>query len=819
MEQTVFSQKLANVAINGIIRFRIIWLIFVLVMTVVSGSGLRHLQMDSSNESFLPESDALSIANERFKEQFGNEAFVFILVESPSLITHETLSRIRELRLDLEERLPFVDEANTITNVEYTELIDDTLVVEDIIPDEIPSGKEALAQVRQKLASSPLYLNRIVSDDWQHAGVVVSFERIPETVWVEAAPGFSPMAQADWPKEKIVMSENIYYEKEEGRQLAKVVDPRKLITPALKAILEDHQKEDFKLLATGMPLGDFEVDRINAKEGARIGLIALAAAFLFMLVLYRNPVGVLAPVSVMITTVIILFGWMGWLSVPITMGSLFVAPLLMVLSVSYSIHYINHFRFYKDRKGERLRALHYAYAQAAWPCFLTAITTAIGFASFLVVSMKPIRDVGLACAAGTLISFILVMILVPVFYSFGKPDLSSSQPEKTARSPFPRGMVPLAREVLRRKGLIIGASVFLALFGAYFFRQIPVETDMLKILGEENAFVKDANTITQVLGGYYSYEVFIELQREEAAKEPEILSALDTLSVEAEKWGAVTSTMSLADMVKEIHSTMNYRNPGTYVIPDSREKIAQLLLLYEISGGKELDNWVDYGYQRLRLSVQMADSKDLEQHIAQMRSLATDLFPEDTQIRFVGDVPIMLRLMNLLTIGQVKSIALAFLVITVVMIAILRSVKAGLLSMIPNLFPLVVIAGVMGLFAINLDIMTIMIAPMIIGIAVDDTVHFFIHFRDEVKGFQDYEKANRQTFIKIGHALLFTTVVLSLGFGILGFSHVQGIAHMGLLAVTGIVMALLADFFIAPLLLVFLKPFGREPSKPQFCRR
>ncbi len=807
MEQIVFNQKLANIGINGIIRFRFFWLALVTGMLVFFGFGLQELQLDSSNESFLPKTDELYLANERFKEQFGNEEFVFILVKADDVFSATSLNRLRKLQTDLEERLPFAEDVNTITSVEYMETAGDSLLVEDLVPEEIPTDDEQLAEIKRRIASSTLYFDRIVTREWTHVGIAVTFEKMPESVWVRAEKGFTPMDQSNWEQENIFEAEDIIDDVSESpeQELVEVPDPRKLISPALRKIIHDHRADDFELLATGMSIGDYEVDQITAEEGKKLGIIAIGVAFLIMLLLFRNPVGVVAPLLVIVSTVVILFGAMGRLQVPISMGSMFVAPLLMVLSVSYSIHFINHFNFYFRQKGERLRAIHYAYGQSTWPCFLTAITTATGFASFLIITMRPIRDAGVACGSGALISFLLVMIVVPVFYSFGPEQ---EKIEKTISKPsLPRGMVALSDFVLKRQRLILLASAVLVIFGAVNFLRTPVETDMLKILGKENRFVMDSTHITDVLGGYYSYEVFIEFENKDDAKKPQHLIALNQLAEEAKKWPVVKTTMSLADLLQEISYVMNDRKPAFYKIPDTRKEIAQYLLLYEISGGGELDNWVDYNYSKLRLSVQMSDSENLEQHVNHMRELAFSLFPGGTKISIVGDVPILLRLMNLLTIGQLKSIVVAFAVICLVMITILGSFRAGVISMIPNMFPLFIIGGVMGFLQINLDIMTIMIAPMVIGIAVDDTVHFFIHFKDELHGFKDYNRANRQTFIKIGHALLFTSIVLTLGFSILGFSSVDGIVNMGFLAAIGIVAALAADYFIAPVLLTRIRPF------------
>ncbi len=813
------NRILAHIGIQWIIRYRFLWILLIAGFVFAASQGLNKLRMDSSNDSFLPESDQLSAANESFKKLFGNEEFIFILVESGDIFSPDSLSRLRQLQEDLEDHLPFIDDVTSITNTEYIDAFDDNLVIDDLISKKIPTKPEEIKQIKQKLIQSKMYVDRIISKDLKSTGIAITFRRIPNTVWVKAGKDFSPMDQAKWVDENIIMRDKILYvepdEFDNPEEWTKVVDPRKLIAPAFNVILKKHQTADFTLTATGIPLGDFEGDRITLDDGSKIGLIALVTSFVFMLILFRNLAGVLAPICVILSTVTILFGLLGWMGIPLSMLTMIVAPLIMVLSISYSIHFINHFNFHFRNKGNRILALHYAYSQSTWPCLLTALTTAIGFTSFLIVSMKPIRDVGLACSVGVIISYLLVMILVPIGYSFGFDRVDEDPHPKKPKSVYPRGMIPLADWVSNHKLSIFIVALALSGVGIMSLPGIPIETDMLKIIGEQNSFVQDTKAVTSKLGGYYSYEVMIQLKNSFQADEPEIMNALDELSVAALKWPAARNTMSVVDLVKEINFVLHNRQDGSYKIPDSKKAIAQNLLLYSFSGGEELEKWIDAKHKTVRLSVQLNDSRNLTEHINQMQELSAQLFPEDAQIKFVGEVPILLKMMNLLNIGQMKSIGMAFVLICLIMILILGSVWAGLIAMIPNLFPLAVIAATMNLFNIDLDIMTIMIAPMIIGIAVDDTVHFFIHFKAELQGFRDYQRANQQTFVKIGHALLFTTVVLSIGFAILGFSSTAGIIHLSILSVVGIVSALIADFFIAPVLLTVIRPFGLFlPPKP-----
>lgn len=805
---------LVNRLSEVILTHRALWVILVTVLVIVSGYGIKWLRFDSSNESFLPDADALHIANEVFKDTFGNEEFVFLLVESDQLLSKDILSRLRALQEDLENNLPFIREVNAITNMDFMDSVNGYLDISEVIPEDLSDTPDFYAAIKQKLSSSKMVMGKLITEDWRYTGISITFEHMPEVVWVDHPTSFSPVEEMDWPDEDVIMMDRIYFDQTEVEtpvHLVKVVDARKLIAPALKVILKRHRAENMSITATGIPVMDFEGDRLITEEASRLGVIGLIAATVVLLILFRSLAAILAPVTVIVFTIVFLFGVMGWLDIAMSLMSIIVAPLLIVISVSYSIHYINHFN-YKFRNGANRRdALKYAYQQATWPCFLTAVTTCVGFISFLVVPMEPIRDIGLTSGLGVLIACFFVMIIVPVFYSIGpnqhkiKPVFFGFQSGSTTHR-----MARLGNWVVNHK--IIVSIVALIICGVSVFQisRVKVETDFFSIIGRGIPYIDKALSITDILGGQYSYEVMIELPEPEMAKDPEVLKAMDQIAEFARKWPNTATTTSIADMIKEINYVLHDRNENFHAIPETRRMIAQYLLLYEMSGGDTLSDWVDTNYQKLRLSVQLVNTDRLEEQVSTVRQNALRLFPEGTKISTVGDVPVMIRLMNLLTQGQIKSILVAFLAIGVIMIIILRSVKAGLISLIPNMFPVLVILGTMGLMGFNLDMITVMIAPMIIGIAVDDTVHFFIHFKDELSDIESYDWANQNTFLKIGNALLFTSIVLTFGFIVFGFSDIQAIVSMGVLAAIGILSALMADLFIAPVLIVVLKPFGKK---------
>ncbi|MCG8570646.1 MAG: MMPL family transporter [Spirochaetes bacterium] len=802
-----------------LIRFRWLVLLIIFLLLFMGFLGTKKITMDSSNESFFAENDETIALNNYFKEIFGSEEFVFILIEANDVFSPDVLAYIRQLSNDIEKRLPFVKEVTSLTSIEFTEAIDDELIIEDLIGSRIPHDLTKLETIRKKALSKELFINRLLTEDCQHTGIIVNFERIPEHVWLKVNKNFSPVDQANWPAEKIILADNILSEQDLEAQpdLSKIADARKLIAPALEVILQQNTNPDINVYPTGLPVLDYGADKIILAEGGRIGLIALVIAVLFLTLIFRNPVSVIAPVIVVIATLVSIFGICGWFGITMNLTSIVIVPLILVISVSYSVHVINHYRYGLLLKGDQYSALAYMFAHAGWPCLVTSLTTIIGFASFLLVPIKPIRNMGIICALGVLIAYLLVITLVPIFHSFSKRKRGSNRVAVAQKTAATDGwMIKLSRFSLKHAAATGMITALLLLLIGFFTSQVVTDSQMTNMLGKKVDFVKNANYVGETLGSIYSFEFLVELPEPDMAKNPEVLKTLEEISNRIETWEEISLTLSLADMIKDLNKTMNSNQNYYYAIPDNQALIAQYLLLYEMSGGENLTDWVDYDFKTLRLTVQATEfSTTFTNRFEQLVAYGHQNFPEGTQVNVTGDLPIMLKIIKQLSLGQVLSIFIAALVISVFMMVILGSVKAGLLSMIPNLLPIGVISCLMGIFHMSIDLITVMIAPMIIGIAVDDTVHYFIHFQQEYLKTGSYKKANDETFKKVGSALIFTSVIISSGFLVFSFSNIASLKNMAFLSAAGILTALVADLLITPAIFVFTRPFKKQSNFKQ----
>lgn len=820
MKRNNTNELAANFGMNMIIRFKYLWIILITLLAVGGYFGAQRIVMDSSNESFVAEGDDTVTQNNRFKEIFGNEEFVFILVEADDVFQHDVLAYIHALSDDLKANLPFVKEITSLADVELIEGRDETLYVEDLIGDTIPADLAELQAIKQKALAQKLYQNRILTPDARHTGLFISFERLPEYVYLPVKPGFSPLDEARWSADKVILQDRIFTEAQAQQRpelkLSRVADPRKLIPPALNVILARHPTTLCTVKATGMPVLDYTVDQLVFSEGTKFGLLALIASILLLLLIFRSATGVIVPVLILALTLVMVYGLMGWAKLPVSLISVLIPPLLFVISVSYSIHVINHVQHGFRDTGSRLKAIRYAYRHATWPCLFTALTTIMGFVSFVFIPMQPIRDVGIACAIGVAITFALVMVLIPISFSFGR-DRQPNRPTRRAESSANlehTGIIPKFGEFSVAHPWLVGITFLLALapFIGYSFK-FRIDSDFFDMLGDRVQFVQDSRYITSRLGGIYSYEVFIELPEAGMAKDPEVLRVLDTVTETVNAWDSTQQSMSLNDLIRQINMTMNNNDPAYDAIPDDPELIAQYLLLYEMSGGDSLDDWVDYEYQYLRLSVQASEtSAAMQQKLADLTHMAAARLPAGTSVRVVGDIPMLLRMISLLSSGQVQSMLTAFLMIAPTMMLVIRSFKVGLIAMIPNVLPMLFVTGAMGILDYPLDMVTVMVIPTLLGIAVDDTIHYAVHFKQAFLKTGSYRAANRDTLHTVGNPMVFASMILILGFGTMSLALFKSMVNTGILSVIGILTAMLTELCLSPILFVYLKPFGKEAA-------
>ncbi len=753
--------------------------VFILIM-VVAFVGLQRIQIDVSNESWFLKNDPMRVAENEFREIFGNNDYVAVLVEADDVFTPKVLAKVRELGKELEQNVPFADDVLSVTDFEFTKGTKEGMEIIDPVPENIPTSSAKLEKIRKLSFSKPAILNRLVSDNSKQTWVILRLKPYPDT--------------KEWLKTH-----------DETPELLAAEEAEKIINQDKYKIL--HPK------ATGMPILNFDKRNFFTKEISRTMPLSLLATIVVLIIALRSFRGVMFPLITAIGSIIIVFGIQGYLG--ITMDPTFITvPIYLGLAVAigYSIHIFNSFKQQFLKTGNRLESVYHAVEETGWPLFFTALTTIAGLLSFLFVQARQVRWIGLTTASVIGVTFVLVIILNPSLLSFGKDRKPNPDYIEKGGGLLERCMAGMGKWILAHPKSIMTVFIIAVLVCMAGLTKLGVSFDMCKTMGLKIPYVARMDYVRHSkIGSLYSYNLILDFDKADAAKDPENLKKFEQLISQVEKYPLTKRTTSISDVIKDMNQVLNGGDPAYYRIPKSREMIAQLLLLYENAGGTEAERWVDYDYKRLRLMVELGDynSAEAQRELSKLKKSAKELFPDAT-VGVVGTVAKFTRMQQYVSYGQIKSFLAAMVVIAVLLIFVFGSIKTGLIAMIPNVASALAVGGIMGWADIPLDIMTVTIMPMLLGLAVDDTIHFVNHSKLEFERTKDYTESIKRTFVSIGTALFMTSIAIIANFSAYITSVAKILIHIGILACAGIIGALLADYFITPILLKWSKSFGKE---------
>jgi len=434
---------------------------------------------------------------------------------------------------------------------------------------------------------------------------------------------------------------------------------------------------------------------------------------------------------------------------------------------------------------------------------MTSITTAIGVGSFSGSEVAPIADLGSFASFGVMVSLLLTLTLLPALLSL----TNLKQKPKKEAGKLDVMMKKLSVIPIRHyKGIIIGSFllVALALFSA---SKIELSHNPLYWFQPNDFNRVSTEVIDKQMNGSVTIEVVVDSKTENGWNSPERLNKLNELSAELEtyvdQYTSIGKVISLATIVKETNRALHENREGFYSIPNDANLVSQELLLFENSGSDDLEDVVDSQFSKARITVKLPWTDAVKAHdvLAHVRSEAEKTFPNDTVVT-TGMIPLLINTFANSVFSSVRSYIIAFIAITFMMMLILGSVRIGLLSMIPNLTPIILGLLIMSMANIPLDMFTLLIGSIAIGLAVDDTIHFMHNFRRYYLESKDYKEAIEHTFFTTGKAMVITTIVLSLGFYAYTMANMISVQNFGLLTGSVIVMALLADLLLAPALMI-----------------
>ncbi|MDC9720483.1 MAG: MMPL family transporter [Gammaproteobacteria bacterium] len=633
----------------------------------------------------------------------------------------------------------------------------------------------------------------------------------------------------------------------------------------MEAVSRLYKQPEFEKQFNFYPIGNASMVELAVDDMMQAGMLLLGMVLVINILLwtlFHSASAVLWPQVAIGISALFVVGTLGWLGIESSTLISLTVMLIVAVGVADCVHVMSSYMYFRRNDYDHELALSKAYGKTGLPILLTTITTMAGMGALTITGMTQFVVFGVTSAAGVLLAFLYTIFLLPALM-----DLWHPMPKEKPDTPklgwrlwgsylvWPLVMLlrliwrllwPV-RLILRLSGvqwLLSGIWLqglldkipafvqqykhgvnfgFISLFIVclYGASQVKVDSNIAELY-REGAPLRTAYTLVdEHMMGTGSLEILVDMQQSDALMQTDVLQTMDRLQrhIENKYSTHVIRTNSLADLVKDTHSIMQDGSDFYRTIPDNNLAVSQLLYLFNSSNPDERRALVNDDYSQSHISVQLRNAGSSEYaeffelvqlDIQQAFAGHSKQYP-NMDVHVTGTLALMMRLMDDMSNNQFKSLALAMVLISGLLVLTLGSVQAGLMSIIPNMIPATLAFGLMGLMGIPLDTDTLMIAPLIIGIAVDDTIHFITHYRMALVKHSDMRMALVDTIKEVGQAVTFTSLVLGCGFFMLSFSNYLGLAKVGAFGSLAIFVALLCDLLFFPALIMVFKPkFGQE---------
>jgi predicted RND superfamily exporter protein len=753
-----------------------------LAITIFLGVRVSQLTFDNSSDIWLKKDNpALTRLNE-FRDIFGNEDFVYLVFEGQDFFEPKTLTLLKDLEKDLLSNLPFAKSVRWIGSAEYLEGLKGELIVSEISD----FAKRGLSkdEIKAKVLSEKNYLNFL----FDPKGDTIAFN-------VEFTP---------YPKE--------------------VVDPSSMAHYALIDILARPEYAELKPLAVGPPILHAVYNELSYTEALKFLAIGLFVMTVILYSLSRSIRDALVPLAIILISLAWAFGLTEVFGFTLNVYAILLPILLCCATVGDSMHIVELYRQNLRGGMGREDAVAKALGRSGVPCLVTALTSAAGFLSFLASDIPPCREMGVYASIGIMTAYVLSVFLTPMFYSpkfcfpkfffpIGKKAKTTTIGQKT--DVFDRFLAKIARFNLAHSKLILVFFVFFFALSIYGYLKVETESNTIGMLSKSLPLRRAYDAVDERLGGAMSLEAVVDSFEPDGIKDPEFLRKLDRLREFLEDRPEVTRTVSVIDLLKTISSALLEGADGGDFPPASRESTAQYLLLYELANGRELDKLISFDGQKARISARTKslDTTEVRALSEALKSEAIEIFGEGEAVSITGSLDWTRSMNDQIALGQRQTFLAAFVTLTIIMALATRSLKVGILSLAPNVIPVLATIGFAGAMGIYVDIPLLCFCPIIIGLIIDDTTHFLHRFRGLFLSTGSYRISLVKTFATVGRPLTFTTMTVTGAFVFLPLSNLSGVSKFGGLGALAFVLALFADFFLLPSLLLTFKPFGPERAQ------
>lgn len=734
----------------------------IVLVTALLASAIPRLSIDTSAEGFMVSGDSARTIYDEFKRQFGTDNATLVVIKADDVFRPEVLAAVRRLS-DALEQVPGVMRVESLATARRVVADDDTLENRLLLDAEIPTDAAALATIRERATSHRVLVGNIVAADAGATAILVYTD--------------APEGESDF-----------------NRRFVEQVDA--LIAAERQAGIEAYQ--------VGRPLLKDTYSQYILRDLQRLIPISTAVLLATLLLLFRSADAVLVPLTTVGVSIVWSFGLMALTGIPLNVVTAVIPSLLVTIGFTEDVHIISDYHRRVREGMDRRTAVATAMEATAIPILVTTITTVVGFASLGLADVTMLAQFGYASAMALVGNYVVTMALLPVVVLAMPAYRGAPIDRRWGDRLIGEGLERLGWFNVRHRTTIIAASAVLLVGAAVPLSRIDVNTDFISYFPENDPIRQRARDVHEVLTGAEAFWIVVDTQRPDGIKEPAVLARISGLQEFLAGTGLVDKSVSIADYLMLINRDLRGGGAADERLPDSREAVAQYMLMLQSRDLASLVN-ADSSAAAVIVRHNLTGSARMNELERLMDGRFAEAFGRDVSVSYTGESILTNNAADYMAVNELTSFGFTFAAIAIIHAVLFMSVPIGLLSLVPNLIPIVAAYGLMAALGVPLNTGTALVATVAIGIAVDDTVHHLTTYARELTVLPNPSLAMFATLRDVGRPIITASFALAAGFLVVTASSFTPLRQFGLYAAITMLLALATELMITPALMMTVR--------------
>lgn len=765
--------------VRFILRNRLTNLIVILLLTGFMGYQASKVQMSYEFASMLPASDSTRIKYDQFRQQYGEDGSVmFVGIQDPKLFQLKEFNDFYDMTQDL-RKIEGVKEVLSIGRI-FQLIKNDSTHKFDFVPviAEKPRSQAELDSLKQIIYSYPFYNGLLLNTETDVSMLMLTLD-------------------------KELVNSNARF---------------KLINGIKTRVEQFTTAHNIEVHYSGLPYIRTVTSKMVQNELLWFTLAALLVAALVLLFYFRSLKSVVFPLIIVLFGAVWVLGTVSLLGFKISILTGVIPPLIIIIGIENCIFLLNKYHFEYRNHGNKVKALSRIVQRVGFATLLTNATTAVGFATFMVTGNRLLFEFGLVASINILILYLLSLFLIPIFFSYLDPPAEKQTRHLENRSVH-KIVEFIVRLVQHRRAVIYGVAIVAVGLGIWGMTLLKSTGRIVDDISHKDKLYKDLMFFEQHFKGVLPFEISIDTKKKKGVMSLGTLKRIDRLQDTLATYPEFSKPLSVAEVVKFAKQAFYNGDETMYSMPNNNELVFMVDYLPEFKKDKKtiLNNFVDTTLSKTRISVQMANigTQEIKVILEDLQPKVDSIFkPDRYDVEITGTSVVSLKGNDYLVGNLQTSLIFAVIIIALLMALLFTSAKMVVLSIIPNLIPLLMTAGMMGFLGISIKPSTIIIFSVALGIAVDNAILFLSRYRHELRSHNGhYTESVELALRETAYSMVYSSSVLFLGFSIFIFSSFGGTQAMGYLISFTLLVAMMCNLFLLPSLIV---AFGRRGTTKAF---